>query len=704
MTMNASGIQQTENEAAAPGQLDDDEELTKEITDNLRDGRKHWASWRKRAKEDYDFFASKQWSDEDKEILDEQRRPAVTFNRIARTVNAVAGLELQNRQEVRYLPRQLGNTGFNEMLTNAAKWVRDSCDAEDEESEAFQDSIICGCGWTETTMDYETEAEGKILIDRIDPLQCIVDPDSEKRNFADARWVARIKEVTRKELMEMFPDADIEPATFWNDSDSNQPHNATDAHLYIHDQSGRSTNKTNTYDLVDYQYWKRETFYKVIDLDGSMLELTSEKFNKLQKIIKEKQMQYAKITKRVYKKCFLVGNKILEQIDLGCDHFTLRGITGLRDRNEGQWFGLVALMKDPQRWANKWLSQIQHIVNSGAKSGIIAEQDAISNPGKFEDNYAKPGTVSYVNPGAISQNKIMPKPTPAYPDGVDRLLQYAIQSINDVPGVNLEMMGMADRDQAIGLEETRKQAGITMLANFFDALRRYRKEQGRVLAYFIREYIADGRLIRVVGQEGAQYIPLLKDKLTFEYDVVVEDAPNSPNMKERVFTTLNQIIPMALQAGIPIPPEVLDYAPLPEMLAQKWKQMVNRPPDPMAEQMKQIQMQMAQIETKLKESEVYLNYAKAEQAHSTGQNEAALASTKMAEISGQHALDTHAMQLDAQRKEAEAAHSMQIKNIQVTSDMQRKNAEMLMNQNRKMQEANMNAKIKAQSQQNRANV
>jgi hypothetical protein len=696
MTMNANGIPQTENEAGAPGQHDDYDALTKEITDNLRDGRKHWASWRKRAKEDYDFFASKQWSDDDIKILDEQRRPAVTFNRIARTVNAVAGLELQNRQEVRYLPRENSDSGVNEILTNAAKWVRDNCDAEDEESEAFQDSVISGVGWTETTMDYETDPEGRILIDRIDPLQCMADPDSVKRNFADARWVSRVKEVTRKELEEMFPDADIEPSTFWSDSDSNQPHDATDAHLYIHDQSGNQSNKTNTYDLVEYQYWKRETSYKVVDLDGSMIELTSDKFERLMPIIEARQMRHAKVTKRVYKKCFLVGNKILEEKEIGCSHFTLRAITGLRDRNEGQWFGLVTLMKDPQRWANKWLSQIQHIVNSGAKSGIIAEQDAISSPSKFEENYAKPGTVSYVNPGAISQNKIMPKPTPAYPDGVDRLLQYAIQSINDVPGVNLEMMGMADRDQAIGLEETRKQAGITMLANFFDALRRYRKEQGRVLAYFIREYIADGRLIRVVGQEGAQYIPLLKDKLTFEYDVIVEDAPNSPNMKERVFTTLNQIIPMALQAGIPIPPEVLDYAPLPELLAQKWKAMVQPDPNKQAMQqaMQQMQMQMAQLEAKMKESEIYLNYAKAEQAHSTGQNEAALASTKMAEISGQHVIDTHAMQLDAQRKEAEAAHSMQIKNIQTSSDIQRKNAEMLMNQNRKMQEAHMNAKIK----------
>jgi hypothetical protein len=681
--------------------IDDDEDLVKEITDNLKADRSHWARWRTEARESYDFFAGVQWSEDDSAILREQNRPVVTFNRIARTINAVAGLELQNRQEVRFLPRTLDDSGVTELLTGAAKWARDNCDAEDEESEAFQDALICGVGWTETRIDYEQDPEGMIITERVDTFEMLPDCNSKKRNFDDAKHVSRIKELPKKEYQDLLKkfgikDDGMAPGVFWNDTEG-EPHDAQNAYRYENDYSDR-TSKPSTYSVVQYQWYESEDVYQVEDLDGKVTKLDKARYKKLKPMIEMHNLRAVKQPQRKYYQAWVCGNRLLNKEESPCQKgFTFRGITGLRDRNRNVWTGIVELMKDPQRWANKWLSQIQYIINTNAKGGLLAESDAFKNPRQAEDQWAESNSITWLNPGGLQ--KVTQKQPANYPEGLDRLLQYALQSINDVPGVNLELMGMANRDQAAVLEESRKQSGVTILAPFFDALRRYRKEQGRVLAYFIKEYIADGRLVRIAGQDGAQYVPLLKDSLTFEYDVIVDDAPSSPNMKERVFGVLNQIIPMALQAGIPIPPDVLDFAPIPEALAQKWKQAINKP-NPQADQMKQMQMQMAELEGKLKESTIYLNYAKAEQAHATGQNEAALASTKMDEVAGQHAIDTHAMQLDQQRKEAEAAHSMQVKNIQAANDMQLKNADMLMTQHRKMQEAKMNATIKAQ--QNRA--
>jgi hypothetical protein len=694
-----TGTDADENEAVLPGQLDNDELIT-EISKNLSEGRCHIAEWRMSAREDYDFFAGIQWNEEDAAKLREENRPVVTFNRVARTINAVCGLEVQNRQEVRYFPRQQQPSEdtqqdpnkppaapqpsipkMAELLTHAGKWVRDQCDAEDEESEAFQDALICGMGCTETRIDYEENPEGKTIIERVDPFDLVVDPSAKKRNFIDARWIARVKEVTKKQFREMWPDYEDEvtPGVFWNDYDSSV-HEADEAWKYESDE-GERLSKANTVSVVQYQYYERTTMYKVLTPDGNMVEVPEDRFEKMQPVIESQKLKYVKFPKRTYYQCFLMGKVLLDKIEIGCSHFTFQPITGLRDRNRNYWFGLVSLMKDPQRWANKWLSQIQHIINTNAKGGAFVEVGALRNPRKAEDDWAKPDALIMVNDGALSQSKIMPREMPRYPEGVDRLLQYAVQSINDVPGVNLELIGLADRDQPNVLEQTRKQAGITILATFFDSLRRYRKVQGRVLAYYIREYMSDGRLIRVVGQEGAQYVPLLKDAMAFEYDIIVDDAPTSPNVKERTFGALSQFLPMAMSSGIPIPPEILDYAPLPEDLIQKWKKLIiSNQNDPMKNQLDQIKNMLMQLEVQQKQadvqktqSDVTLNYAKSEQAHAIGQDEAAQAQQKLGIATAEH----------------------QMKYEMMMKEQARKDLEMQLNMRRKELEAQLNAQLKA---------
>jgi len=570
------------------------------------------------------------------------------------------------------------------MLTDAAKWVRESSDAEDEESEAFQDCVITGMGFTETRMDYETNQDGDIKQDRVDPLEMLVDPTAKKRNMNDARWIAREIEFNKKDFEETFPNAAKDYNIDFDDDDTNgnAPHIVDHSRSYDNDKNTdiqKYENKTKR--VVQYQYFEREPYYRV-SVDNQMVELSPVKY----KVLSENGMldatQTIKQVRRVFYQCFFVGGKIIEKVKLDCENFTFNAVTGLRDANNNVWFGLVSMMKDPQRWANKWLSQIQHIVNSGAKSGLIAERGAISNQANFEENFSKPGSISYVEDGAIAGGRIQPKTPPPYPQGVDRLLEFAIQGINDVPGINLELIGMANRDQAIGLEDTRKQAGVTILATFFDSLRRYRKQQGRLLAYFIREYISDGRLIKVVGNEGVQYLPLFRDKVAFDYDVIVDDAPTSTNMKEKVYKTIISILPMLLQSGIPIPPELLDYAPLPSSLVQSWKKLIeDSKSNPIQDQMQQIKLMQEQLNTQQLQADIdntasqtQDNYAKAQQASSTAQNESALANQKTTESNSKQANDWEEMMMNQKRKDIEAYmnHQREMLKIQMQKEANEK--------------------------------
>jgi hypothetical protein len=99
----------------------------------LKDYHSHGQTkWRDEAREDYAFEAGDQLKEEDKKLLEEMNRPVVIFNRIGVSVDSVAGQEVANRQEVQFLPRTQGKVKVNEMLTSAAKWFRQQCDAEDD--------------------------------------------------------------------------------------------------------------------------------------------------------------------------------------------------------------------------------------------------------------------------------------------------------------------------------------------------------------------------------------------------------------------------------------------------------------------------------------------------------------------------------------------------------------------------------------------
>src|ERR1700748_1733278 len=87
------------------------------------------AEWRKAAREDFAFTSGDQLSETDKQKLRAMNRPPIAMNGREPIIDSVAGAEVANRQEVRFIPRKQGDVQVNEVLTSAARWFRDQCDA-----------------------------------------------------------------------------------------------------------------------------------------------------------------------------------------------------------------------------------------------------------------------------------------------------------------------------------------------------------------------------------------------------------------------------------------------------------------------------------------------------------------------------------------------------------------------------------------------
>ena len=159
----ANASVRTEPDKEIPTRALDDDDLFVRLQGWWSDDWQHHLDWANGkdegdggAKEDFDFTSLRQWDDKALQILRKENRPASVFDRIAPMIDAVCGSEVANRQEVRFIPREIGDAGVNELVTSAVQWFRDQSDAEDEESHAFRDAVICGKRWIETRTEYNT--------------------------------------------------------------------------------------------------------------------------------------------------------------------------------------------------------------------------------------------------------------------------------------------------------------------------------------------------------------------------------------------------------------------------------------------------------------------------------------------------------------------------------------------------------------------
>lgn len=573
----------------------DKETFRLQAVDRTNEAKRFCNKWHTEARDDYDFIAGDQWKPEDQELLRLANRPDVTFNYSEKMIDAVAGAEVSNRQEVVYKARQIENGQLGELWTNAARWVRDECNGEDEETDSFRDALICGMGWIETKMDYSENKDGMPVLGRNDPMEMYWDPAAVKPGLADRRYDIHGMWMDDKLIQMKWPGAT--PFS----SDDQQPGNTgiiRTGHRYPDDgtadyQDDREHHVDQTM-VWHYQCMEMEPYYRVSTGNGQIEEISQEDFGGMKQKITQFGLKYVKSFKRVYYRAFMADETILEwgksPVQTG---FTRQCITGKRNRNKNTWYGLTKVMKDPQRWANKWLAQIMHIINSNSKGGLLAEQGAFVDPRKAEDEWAKPNSITMLNEGAIE--KVKQKEMIQYPAGLSQLMEFALNSLPQVTGINLEALGLAGRDQANVLEQSRKQAAYGLLAPVFDSLRRYRKMQGRILLTFIREFISDGRLIKINGVGSSQYIPLTKLPDAVTFDIIVDSSANAPDIKDRTWTTLMQIVPAMIKAGMPLPPDLLTYAPLPQALIQKWQQyMLQHQQQQSPEQMQQMQQELQQ--------------------------------------------------------------------------------------------------------------
>ena len=589
----------------------DSKDEGEKLSNWVKDSKKTLATWRKQAEECYRFVYGDQHSTEEKQSYAEAGRPVITFNRIRPIIESVRGQQITNRRRVSFVPTEPTDAGVTEVIDEIYRHYDQLCDADFHVSDAFLDMIITGVGATEARIDFDESMQGKLITaERVPPLELFWDTDGVARNLADGRFRGRCRYIHIDDAKNMWPKAEL--SIGGKDDTANYSTHVVDAFDNYAKADKTEGQKYKNHVLVDQIQWRETIPVWLIKHPetGEVVKIYNEPADVPEGV------KTAKTTETKYYQAFLDGKNLLEKTEIGISCFTISVMTGSRDNSISSFYGVVRDMLDPQRWSNKFFSDIESVLTTNRQGGAFVEEDALVDMRRAEDQWNSVNPLILVRSGALAQGKIVERSPIPYPAGLDRLLQFSINAVTEISGINMEMLGLADRAQPGVLEIQRKKSAITIISSFFDALLLHSKQRGRVGLKMIQKYLADGRIVRITGRSGdSQYIPIMQDLSFVEFDVVPDETPLTYDKREENFVMFQTLLPMMRELGFSPPPELIDYLPIPASLANRWKQYQ---PQVQEASQQQAAKEEAVIESEIehKKSQTVLNVAKAAQIDS----------------------------------------------------------------------------------------
>ena len=570
----------------------EDESFVKRVRRWFHEARQARDAWFEDEQLDHRFYHGHQWSASDIKAMEESGRVPLVINRIAPVVNMVAGYERSNRNRIKFLPVDtVADPLKAELLSEVVRIVQEQSDCDYQRSAAFTDAVIGGRGYLEVVLDTTLDPRGEIRIEHIPPEEILVDPTSRRYDLSDARYIIRTQQMTMDSILEAFPekaDEILEMAqqalaslNSGKDFTALEDTHAAQNEWYEQIWQRAFDPENNTWEVWEVWYKQTERIqkYEAFNPETGQWEPIRDDKSLAALLTTMPDLDYrpSEVYAPRFYQAFIVGTTVL--LHRPSPHvyqgYPYVGFFGIRDRITGRWYGIVRNMRDPQMETNKRRAQILHIINRAAKYGWKGPVGSFVDKEKWEDEASKPGVVlEYrIGPNEPPPEEIKPSTVPV---AFIELEKMSIADLRDTSGVNVEMLALSNRELAGVTVSQRIRQGLTILQNLFDNARRSTKALGRILLAFIQQYYSDGRIMLINGREGPQMVQMSQQITAGKYDIVVEEAPWSPNKRMETFTLLQQLIPVMMQLGLPVPPTVLDYLDLPADLVQEWKMMIQQ--------------------------------------------------------------------------------------------------------------------------------
>jgi hypothetical protein len=529
------------------------------------------------------------------------RRRVPNFNRIRRICNMIAGYQRKNRKSTVAVPIENSDQLTADQFSKLLVWSMEKDNTLNTISQAYEGAVTTGMNLLSVWMDYrEDPINGDIRVDNVSYNGYLIDPFFKKHDLSDCNFVWTRKWLTKTQIMSLLPDRKEDISKLYARG------NRDGKFQFMPEAYNYGMKNLLTYD----EYWYRDyrTQQLLVDVrtgetmewqgNSDDLELFLTKFPEITVI--DNEIQTTKLAIVVQGVVMYHGPN-----PMGIDPYPFVPVLGYYDPQipDFRWRiqGVVRGLRDSQYLYNRRKVIELDILESQINSGWKYKAGALVNPKDVFLQGQGRGLALKDSAQMTDVEQILP---PNIPQSMIELSKILGEEIQQISGVNEELLGSAEDDKAGILSMLRQGAGLTTLQTLFDQLDYSQKILGRLFLDLIQCNFSPGKIKRIIAEEPS---PQFYSKAFGKFDVAIEEGCYSATQKQIQF---KQLLGMR-EIGIPIPNHVL----LEASTIQNKQELIE---EIQKQEEQQQQMQQMQMEASLEEQKAKIKDLEAKAEANTG--------------------------------------------------------------------------------------
>jgi hypothetical protein len=528
------------------------------------DAYRTWGVYYAAAYRDLRAYAGDNWTQQEKTMLEKQRRMILELNKIRRVINLFSGYERENRTSTVVEPIEGSDRETADLFSDVMMYVYAKAQSEYIFSEAFEHSLKTGLAIIGIYIDYQNDKVNGDLKFYWKPFNALMlDPYFTRRDLGDCDQASTRDLLSRDQVKALLP---------WVPEDviDNIPTGIRDnkyQYLGIYRQYNSTYIAKNllTYD----QYWKRINKAQkfIVDMETGVSQewdgSPEEEKILLEEISKNPRVQLINSHKRSVELNIIVGGKLLYEgpDPTGLDTFPFIPVIAyhepLIDTYELKIQGVVRSIRDAQRQYNRRHSQIIDLMESIINTGFIHKNGAVLDPDMLFQSGQ--GRNIVVNPEFDVQSDIKEISPPNIPPGYLQYQDIMDRNIMEIPGGSDELLGLSSTGdiQVSGkLAEVRASNGLKGNRGLFDNFEYAQKLFGDLTLQCIQKNFTPGKVWRITGKQPT---PQFFSGQFEQYDALIKSAVKTQTQREAYYFQLLQLRSLGIYVS---DEDLIDAAPL----------------------------------------------------------------------------------------------------------------------------------------------